>query len=113
MIESIQIADIATYTSTPEVLRDLSKFNFFYGSNGSGKTTIARVIADEGSFPTCRVVWKGGTKLQTMVYNRDFVTKNFNQSAELKGIFTLGEKNVDTLNKIAVAKGEPTDLQKF
>lgn len=46
------------------------------------------------------------TKLQSLVYNRDFVTKNFNQSAELKGIFTLGEKNVDTLNKIAAAKGE-------
>jgi wobble nucleotide-excising tRNase len=52
------------------------------------------------------VTWKGGTKLQALVYNRDFVTKNFNQSGELKGIFTLGEKNVDTLNKITVAKGE-------
>ena len=106
MIESIQIADIATYTGTPEVLSGLSTFNFLYGSNGSGKTTITRVIADEGSFPTCSVTWKGGTRLQTMVYNRDFVTKNFNQSADLKGIFTLGEENVDTLNKIAAAKGD-------
>ena len=85
MIESIQIADIATYCSTPEVLSDLSKFNFLFGSNASGKTTITRVIADEGSFPTCSVTWKGGTKLQAMVYNRDFVAKNFNQSIDLKG----------------------------
>lgn len=106
MIESIRIAGIATYDSSPENLSDLSKFNFFYGSNGSGKTTITRVIADEGEFPTCSVTWKGGAKLQAMVYNRDFVTKNFSPSAELKGIFTLGEKNVDTLNKIAAAKGE-------
>ena len=112
MIESIQIAGIATYTGTPEVLSDLATFNFLYGSNGSGKTTITRVIADEGSFPTCSVVWKGGTKLQAMVYNRDFVTKNFNQAAELKGIFTLGEKNVDTLKKIAAAKGELDALTK-
>ena len=93
MIESIQIAGIATYGSTPEVLSDLSKFNFFFGANASGKTTITRVIADEGSFPTCGMTWKGGTKLQPVVYNRDFVTKNFNQATELKGIFTLGEKN--------------------
>ncbi|MHB9129970.1 MAG: AAA family ATPase [Armatimonadota bacterium] len=112
MIESIRIADVATFDASPEVLCDLSKFNFLFGANGSGKTTITRVIADEGSFPTCSVTWKGGTKLQPLVYNRDFVTKNFTQSAELKGIFTLGEKNVETLSKIAVAKGELDALTK-
>ena len=106
MIESIQIQDVATYSNVPQHITGLSRFNFFYGSNGSGKTTITRVIADEGEFPTCRVTWKSGTKLRAMVYNRDFVTKNFSPSAELKGIFTLGEKNVDTLNKIATARGE-------
>ena len=40
MIESIQNKDIATYGKVPEHLNDLSKFNFIYGSNGSGKTTI-------------------------------------------------------------------------
>lgn len=112
MIESIQIKDVATYGNTSEYLNGLSKFNFLYGSNGSGKTTITRVIADEGGFPTCSVTWKGGTKLQAMVYNRDFVTKNFSPSVELKGIFTLGEKNVDTLKKITAAKVELDALTK-
>ena len=69
MIESITIADIATFGSTPEALIGLSKFNFVFGSNGTGKTTVSRVIAEESSFPTCKVAWKGGTKLQPMVYN--------------------------------------------
>jgi wobble nucleotide-excising tRNase len=112
MIESIKIAGIATYNSPPEVLSNLSKFNFFYGSNGSGKTTISKVIADEERFPTCIVTWNGGTKLQAMVYNRDFVTKNFSQPTDLKGIFTLGQENVDTLNKIAAAKGDLDILTK-
>lgn len=106
MIESIQIKGVATYGDTSEQLSGLSKFNFLYGSNGSGKTTITRVVADEGGFPACSVTWKGGTKLQALVYNRDFVAKNFSPSTELKGIFTLGEKNVDTLNNIAAGKSE-------
>ena len=110
MIESIHIEGIATYGNTPEILSGLSKFNFLFGSNGSGKTTITRVIADEIAYQSCKVIWKGGTKLQAMVYNRDFVAKNFNQSSGLKGIFTLGEKNVETLSKIAAAKGDVDDL---
>jgi wobble nucleotide-excising tRNase len=106
MIESITIASIATYASTPETLTGLSQINYLFGSNGTGKTTISRVIADESSFPTCSVTWKAGTKLEPMVYNQDFVGRNFHQPAELKGVFTLGEKQVDTLAKITTAKTE-------
>ncbi|MFV9645191.1 MAG: AAA family ATPase [Desulfobacterales bacterium] len=106
MIESINISKIATYGETPEELNGLSRFNFLFGSNGTGKTTISRVIADENNFSTCKVTWKGGTKLQPLVYNRDFVERNFNQSTELKGIFTLGEKQTDTIAKITAAKAD-------
>ena len=106
MIDSITIADIATFGSTPEALGGLSQFNYLFGSNGTGKTTVSRVIADETSFPTCKVTWKAGTKLQPLVYNHDFVERNFTQSTELKGVFTLGEKQVDTLTRIAAAKAE-------
>jgi len=101
MIESIQIKGVATYDKTiPQVMDGLSKLNFVFGSNGSGKTTISRVIANEteggviateADFSSCEVKWKSGTKLESMVYNRDFVQHNF-QSSELKGIFTLGEQ---------------------
>lgn len=104
MIESIQIKDIATYGAVPEVLSGLSKLNYIFGCNGSGKTTITRVIANESDFPGCEVKWKGGSRLEPMVYNRDFVGNNFNQSSELKGIFTLGEQDVETLGKIDAAK---------
>jgi len=106
MIESIAIAGVATYASTPEALTGLAKLNYLFGSNGTGKTTVSRVIADESSFPTCSVTWKGGTKIEPMVYNHDFVDRNFHQPAELKGVFTLGEKQLDTLAKITTAKAE-------
>ena len=110
MIDEISISDVANFDSQPEKMDALSQFNFVFGSNGTGKTTISRVIADEDEFPSCKVTWKGGTKLQPMVYNRDFVDRNFDQSTEFKGVFTLGEEQVDTLTKIDEAQSELNEL---
>jgi len=112
MIEAITIADTATFAAQPETMHGLSQVNFIYGANGTGKTTITRVIADEKAYPTCKVTWKRGTPLQPMVYNRDFVDRNFNPSTDLKGVFTLGEKQADSLAKIATAKAELDALTK-
>ncbi len=111
MIESIQIADTASFSDTPQLLAGLSAFNFCYGANGTGKTTISRIIAEEQRFPTCAVTWRAGTKLQTSVYNTDFVTRNFDQSSELKGIFTLGEENISALKTIADLRAQVADLE--
>ena len=110
MIESIHIKNEASYGSTPESMTDLSKFNFVYGSNGTGKTTISRIIADETAYSDCIVTWRAGNKIETLVYNRDFVERNFNEPKELKGIFTLGEKDKETLDKITSAKSELSDI---
>jgi len=112
MIDSVRITNTATFGSTPQELQGLSRINFFFGSNGSGKTTISRIIADEESFRDCRVKWKNGTKLQAMVYNQDFVDKNFNQTTELKGVFTLGENNRLTIEKITSLKREVESITK-
>ena len=110
MIDSISIANTATYSSTPEHLNELAQFNFIFGSNGTGKTTISRIIADKSNYPTCTVTWQGGTALETLVYNRDFIEDNFNQPADLKGVFTLGKQDIDTLQKIENVKKEIDDL---
>ena len=107
MIEEISIKRIATYDSTiPETLFDLQPVNFVYGSNGTGKTTISRIIANKSVYPDCTVQWRSGVPLETMVYNRDFIEMNFNQSDDLRGIFTLGAEDKETLAKIDTAKNQ-------
>lgn len=110
MIESIRIAKTATFGADYQELSDLSQFNFIYGSNGSGKTTISRIIANENNYPSCKVKWKNDLKLQTMVYNHDFIERNFNQPSELKGVFTLGEVHAETIAKISDLKKQIDDL---
>ncbi|WP_342119443.1 AAA family ATPase [Pseudoduganella sp. OTU4001] len=104
MIESIELANAATYASAPERMVSLSKMNFIFGANGVGKTTISRVIHDPAGFGSCKVNWVRDQKLQTLVYNRDFVARNFNASARVKGIFTLGEKDADNERAIEEKK---------
>lgn len=104
MIDRLEISGCASYRDTVEVMDGLREINFVYGPNGAGKTTVSRLIADSSPFSKCAVHWQRGTKLETFVYNRDFVSKNFNQPGDFKGIFTLGQKDIETQNKIAQAK---------
>ena len=110
MIRKILIKKTATFGTFPEEMADLAAVNFVYGSNGTGKTTISRLVANEMDYPDCQISWHGTTPLKTLVYNRDFVEKNFNQPDELKGIFTLGEKDKATLEQIETAYNDLTSI---
>ena len=112
MIKIISIAETASYGPMPERMDDLKKINFIFGSNGSGKTSIGRVIADGSRSPACTLVWENGTTMRTMVYNQDFIANNFNQPGDLKGIFTLGEQSIEVLNKITGARTDIATLTK-
>lgn len=106
MLESINIVAAATFDATPQVMNGLSRFNYVFGANGTGKTTLSRIFATPSTYPTCSLNWKNGTPLECVVYNRDFVSANFHECDELPGIFTLGEKNAETIQKITKAKRE-------
>ncbi len=110
MIDRLEISGCASYGDTVELMDGLCEINFVYGPNGAGKTTVSRLIADSSPFSKCAVHWLRGTKLETFVYNRDFVARNFNQPGDLKGIFTLGQKDIETQNKIGQAKLDSAEL---
>jgi len=112
MIKEIEIKNTATYDSIGQKIEPLANINFFYGANGSGKTTISRVIENKDKYPNCSVVWANNSPIKTFVYNRDFVDSNFNSRSELKGIFTLGKDAKDTRDKIETKKQESTKIDK-
>lgn len=110
MIGEIRInPPVATYSNSA-TLGDLRRINFIFGANGTGKTTISRVIAQAVGHSHCELIWHGASPLVVMVYNRDFVDRNFNQGNALQGVFTLGENQVEAEHEIARLQPEVEKL---
>lgn len=91
MITKIKLNKIATYKE-PVELTKLRKINFFFGSNGSGKTVLSKLIANPENCPTCKLEWENNAEIKRVVYNEDFVKKVFHESENFPGIFTIGEE---------------------
>ncbi|MEO3679054.1 AAA family ATPase [Rheinheimera sp. FR7-31] len=100
MIGEIRINPIVATYQSPAMLSDLRRINFIFGANGTGKTTISRVLAQPDSYQNCQIIWQDANPLQVMVYNKDFVERNFNQDGPLQGVFTLGENQVEAEENI-------------
>ena len=72
--------------------------NFFYGKNGTGKTTIAREIAANAG-----LTWQQGksaTDYSVLVYNQEFITANIQNYGNLPGVFTISEQNIEIQNQV-------------
>jgi len=103
MITDLTINQVATFTNEVKV-SNLKAINFFYGSNGTGKSTISKLLASKDSYPTCSIAWQNNYKLKIIVYNEDFVQKYFYQSPNLPGIYTIGEGASDIETQIKEKK---------
>ena len=72
--------------------------NFFFGNNGSGKSTIGKTIkVDSG------VTWRTGKSVSDYtvhVYNQDYITANLSSYHNLPGVFTVNEVNAEIQRKV-------------
>jgi len=96
MIESITMQGAASFSSTTPISIDIKKkVVFLYGHNGTGKSTVARYLQSttDLKYQTCRYTLPNSQDYQILVYNTDFIEKNFSQDS-FEGVFTLGETNV-------------------
>lgn len=108
MIKSILIAGEASYSQKGQSLAGLKALTFIYGANGTGKTTISRVVANPDNYTNCSLAWRNNAPLQCLVYNRDFIEQNF--AEQMQGVFTLGEEDVSTMEAIKGLESEIDEL---
>ena len=109
MLEQIHIKDVATFKD--ECISDLKKINFIYGANGSGKTTISKIIQSPDRYPNCELKWSNDSKLEAFVYNKIFKEKNLRET--IPGVFTLGSDSVTAKEEIENKKNKLKKLDEY
>ncbi len=113
MITKVSIKKVASYGENLAVLETNEKINLIYGLNGSGKTVFSNYLANKDSSDFCNCSIEGLNNEKILVYNQDFVEKNFHEKSTQKGIFTLSSENKEAKEKITKAeeKIKEIDLQ--
>lgn len=108
-ISSLTIKKVASYDDNGVELRNLKKLNFFFGYNGSGKSTIARYLHNLSlplneqslNYNSCTQEGYSKEEYSIIVFDEYFKQKNFFEQDSLKGIFSLNQANehIDKLIK--------------
>jgi len=111
---SITIKNVASYDSTGVSVTNLRKLNFFFGYNGTGKSTIAKFLRNV-SLPTaeqsadysdCSCSGYDSSKENILVYDDIFKKENFVDTDKMKGIFSLNHSNTVIDKKISLIEEE-------
>ena len=119
MITSLNIKNVATFDATNGVqINDLKKVNFFFGFNGSGKSTIAKYLRNlsldatrqNPIFDQCSNAGYDSSQHQILTHNEEFIEENFKRSNEFKGVFSLNQSNAKIDQQIT---DKETDIESY
>ena len=110
VIQRINLTD-ATFEGACEEARTIKPcfVNFFFGKNGSGKTTIGRQIRDD-----IGIEYTAGmprSSYEVLVYNQDFVDDHFRTYDRLKGVFRISKDGKKAEETIADYEQQRKDAQ--
>lgn len=106
MIRTINMKNCATYPKEGVIIENCQKINFFYGANGSGKSTISNFLYSQTDpqYSMCEIGWENNTTTDIVVYNKDFRTRHFKE--DIAGVFTLGEATIEEIKALDEMKKE-------
>lgn len=109
MIESITMKSCATYSDLGTTIEGCKKINFFYGANGSGKSTVGNFLSNQldSMYQQCEIEWENDSPVDILVYNRSFRERHFKE--EIEGIFTFGKSRIEDIAEINKLKDEKDD----
>lgn len=87
----------ATYRGTGASIEP-TYINYFFGNNGTGKSTIAKTI--KSSVGVTYAQGKSADDFHVLVYDQDFINANMRSYHSLPGVFTINSVNVEIQRQI-------------
>ncbi|EMY3559837.1 AAA family ATPase [Flavobacterium psychrophilum] len=120
MINSLTIKKVASYDDTGVNITDLKKVNFFFGFNGTGKSTIAKYIHNlslpanqiSNDYSHCSQTGYDRATHHILTFDEKFTEENFINNDNLKGVFSLNQTNELIDTQISDEETKITNLQK-
>lgn len=115
MIRTLTLQGIKSFPKNKPVTInfDNKRVALFFGLNGAGKSAIAEIIDRNGNVKDplngCSIETTGVGPYKYVVYNEEFIERNFRGKSDFPGIFTIGEKDVDALKEEEQKQGELND----
>lgn len=120
MITKIIMKNVSSYDTTGVDIDTNKKINFFFGYNGSGKSTIGRFLHNitlssseqNIDFKDCCQIGYNSATDTILVYNEEFRNDNFITKDEQRGIFSLNKTNAVIDGLIKQANDKVSVLQR-
>lgn len=102
----------ATFADTPaadSTVTGLTYVNFFFGNNGTGKSTISRSILNDEGISYNPGFDRNGFAIH--LYDEDYIRDNFQSYHGMPGLFTMDYANAEVQQEVEIKQGEIADLQ--
>lgn len=106
-IQSI-VLDDASYKGTGVTITP-TYINYFFGNNGTGKSTLAKAI--KSGVGIAYAPGKTAADYLPLVFNQDYIDANMQSYHNLPGVFTINEVNVAIQQQIDAKTAEQTTAQ--
>lgn len=113
MIRNIRIQGVKSFPKNDPLdvpLSHTKRVALFYGNNGAGKSALGQVVHHNGNnqepYENCTLTHSGEGPYQHLVYNEEFVEKNFRNKEAFPGIFSLGEADAEALRETEEKEAE-------
>lgn len=107
-IQSI-VLDDASYKGTGVTITP-TYINYFFGNNGTGKSTLAKAI--KSGVGVTYAPGKSAADYLPLVFNQDYIDANMHSYHNLPGVFTINEINVAIQQQIDTKTAEQATAKK-